>query len=441
MGLQPQPRLLWAIAIGAGLVAVSGIAGSPNLVLVLVAALYNGGLLVVAVTDARRLPRQGYALSRSVPVPFSLGEQEEVAVTITNRSAALLNAEVADHVPLGLNATPRELAGRFDSDGRLRLAYTTSSPRRGAFRFSRLDLRVRRERGWFRRQVRLVDERQVAVYPSVLAVRRAQLSLRRGLRALIGSRRARVPGASTSFAGLRDYVPGDDVRRISWTASARRDRPVTVETEAERGQQVFIALDCGRLMTAPVGPLTKLDRAVNAALLLAWVSQQAGDRVGLMTFTDRVTSYMRPDRGAVQLARLNSVLYQVQAEYVEPDFGHAFTHLALKLGRRSLVVVLTDVLDPEASKDLVAHALRLGLRHLVLVVAMADPGVHAARERPIATVERAYEWAAAEELLAARRQSFDILQRGGVKGLDIEAGRLSSALVERYLELKERALI
>ncbi len=409
--------------------------------LLLVAIVYNLGLLIVVAADARRLPRRGYVFQRSVPVPFSLGELEEVVITLANPAAARLLAVVADHAPLELSASPRELAGRFDENGNLRVAYTTFSPRRGAYRFSRLDLRVHGQRAWWRRQIRLTDERQVAVYPSVLAVRRAQLSLRRGLRALAGSRRARVPGASTSFAGLRDYVPGDDVRRISWTASARRDRPVTVETEAERGQQVIIALDCGRLMTAPAGHLTKLDRAVNASLLLAWVSQQAGDRVGLMTFDDRVTNYLRPDRGAVQLTRLNSVLYRVQPEYVEPDFGHAFTHLALKLGRRSLVVVLTDVLDPEASKDLVAHALRLGGRHLVLVVAMADPGVLSARDRPIDSAERAYEWAAAEELLAARRQSFDILQRGGVSGLDIPAGRLSPALVERYLELKERALM
>ena len=83
---------------------------------------------------------------------------------------------------------------------------------------------------------------------------------------------------------------GDDVRRISWTATARRDRPVMVEVEAERGQQVMIAIDCGRLMTAPAGELDKLDHAVNAALMLAWVAQAHGDRVGLMTFDDRVTA-------------------------------------------------------------------------------------------------------------------------------------------------------
>jgi uncharacterized protein (DUF58 family) len=437
MGLQPQPRLLWAIGIGAVLIALAGL----NLVFAFLAALFNAGLAVLVIRDAARLPRRGYQMHRSVPVPFSLGEREQIGVVITNPRAAGLDAEVADHAPIGLGATPREVSGRFDENGHLSLTYITSSPRRGAYRFDRTDLRVARRGGWWRRQVKLQEGRDVAVYPSVLAVRRAQLSLRRGLRALSGSRRARVPGASTSFSGLRDYVPGDDIRRLSWTASARRDRPVTVEVESERGQQVMIALDCGRLMTAPAGHLSKLDRAINAALLLMWVCQQAGDRVGIMTFDDRVINYVKPERGAVQMSRVNQVLYRVEPEYIEPDFGHAFTHLAVRLGRRSLVVVLTDVLDAEASKDLVSHALRLANRHLVLVVAMSDPSVMSARDHAIDSAARAYEWAAAEELLTARRQAFDVLHSGGVLGLDVAGGQLSPALVERYLELKERALI
>jgi uncharacterized protein (DUF58 family) len=437
-GLAPQPRLLWAIAIGAALIALS--IASP--VLGVVAVAYHVGLVLVLARDVALLPaRAGYRVQRHVPEPFSLGELEEVQVVIENPAAAGLTARVADHAPAELNPFPRELAGRFDASGRLAVSYSTSSPRRGAFRFGPVDLQVSREDGWWRRQVKLSQPDEVAVFPNVVAIKRLQLTLRRGLRAMAGLRRARPPGASTAFAGLRDYVRGDDVRRVSWTATARRDRPVVVEVEAERGQQVMIAVDCGRLMTAPAGELDKLDHAVNAALMLAWVAHAYGDRVGLMTFDDRVTGFIKPERGSSQIRRLTESLYAVKSDYVEPDFGHAFTHLALRLGRRSMVVVLTDVQDPEASKELVAHCLRLAARHLVLVVAMSDPAVLNARDQPVTTSSRAYEWAAAEEFVASRRESFELLRRGGVLGLDVVAGRLSPALVERYLELKERALL
>jgi uncharacterized protein (DUF58 family) len=430
--------LLWAIGIGATLIALSVV--SP--VLGLVAIVFNAGLLLIATHDLSRLPdRRGYTVRRTIPEPFSLGEPEEVVVMIQNRAAAGLMARVADHAPDALRPIPREVDGRFDSNGSLRVAYTTYSPRRGAYSFGPVDLQVWREGGWWRRQVRLPLTQEVAVFPNVVAIKRIQLSLRRGLRAMAGMRRARPPGASTAFAGLRDYVRGDDVRRVSWTATARRDRPVVIEVEAERGQQVIIALDCGRLMTAPAGDLDKLDHAVNAALMLAWVAQAYGDRVGLMAFDDRVTAFIKPERGATQLRRITEALYAVRPEYVEPDFGHAMTHLALRVGRRSMIVMLTDVQEAEASRELVAHALRLAARHLVLVVAMSDPAVMSARDDPVVSTNRAYEWAAAEEFVASRRQSFELLRRGGVLGLDVVAGQLSVALVERYLELKERALL
>jgi uncharacterized protein (DUF58 family) len=430
--------LLWAIGIGATLIALSVV--SP--VLGFVAIVFNAGLLLTATRDLSLLPgRGGYTVRRTMPDPFSLGEPEDVAVVIQNRAAAGLMARVADHAPDALRPLPREISGRFDSKGILSVAYTTYSPRRGAYSFGPVDLQVWREGGWWRRQVRLPLTQEVAVFPNVVAIKRIQLSLRRGLRAMAGMRRARPPGASTAFAGLRDYVRGDDVRRVSWAATARRDRPVVIEVEAERGQQVIIALDCGRLMTAPAGDLDKLDHAVNAALMLAWVAQAYGDRVGLMTFDDRVTAFIKPERGATQLRRITEALYAVRPEYVEPDFGHAMTHLALRVGRRSMIVMLTDVQEAEASRELVAHALRLAARHLVLVVAMSDPVVLSARDDPIVSTNRAYEWAAAEEFVASRRQSFELLRRGGVLGLDVVAGQLSVALVERYLELKERALL
>jgi len=437
-GLAPQPRLLWAVGIGAALIALAIV--SP--LLGFVAVVYNAGLVIIATRDLALLPgRSGYRVRRTVPEPFSLGEREEVTVVVENPAAAGLNAVVADHAPADLRPQPRELSGRFDAGGRLQVAYQTSSPKRGAYPFGPVDVQVWRDDGWWRRQVRLQQPDEVAVFPNVVAIKRIQLTLRRGLRAMAGMRRARPPGASTAFAGLREYVRGDDIRRVSWTATARRDHPVVVEVEAERGQNVMIAVDCGRLMTAPAGELDKLDHAVNAALMLAWVAHAYGDRVGLMTFDDHVTGFIKPERGSTQIRRLTQALYAVKSQSIEPDFGHAMTHLALRLGRRSMVVVLTDVQDPVASKELVAHCLRLAAKHLVLVVAMSDPSVLSARDSPIDTSARAYEWAAAEQFVASRRESFELLRRGGVLGLDVVAGSLSPALVERYLELKERALL
>lgn len=438
MTLIPQRRLMAAL-----------LAGTPLIILIIVHPVFwlvVGGyylaVLAIAARDVARLPAaSGFAASRVLPEPFSLGEVQAVQVLVAHPGAAGLTAEVADHVPADLQPDQRVIPGRFDVEGLLTAEYTVQPPHRGRFQFGPVDVRCWRPGGWLLRQVRIKADESAAVYPDVLAIKRYDLTLRRGMRLMLGLRRARPPGATTAFAGLREYLPGDDVRRISWKASARRDSPVTMEVEAERGQQAIIALDSGRLMTAPAGLLTKLDHSINAALLLAWVAQNHGDRVGVMTFSDGVRRFLAPQRGSGQVSQINKLLYDIKPEYSEPDFAEAFSYLALRVSRRSLVVVLTDVLDPEASRDLVGHAIRLSRRHLVMVVAMSDPEVLAARSAPIDQVGRAYEWAAAEELLSARRASFEQLRQGGVLGLDVEAGQLSPSLVERYLELKERALL
>jgi uncharacterized protein (DUF58 family) len=438
MTLLPQPRLLATLLAGSVLFLLLLL--SP--VFIIAPLIYYGAMAGIVIAEAGRLPsKSGFMASRVLPQPFSLGEVQSVQLLVAHSAAAGLPAEVADHVPADLRPDRRVLSGVFDGEGLLHVEYTVEPPHRGAFRFGAVDLRCWRPGGWLIRQVRIKADESAAVYPDVLAITRYQLMLRRGMRIMAGLRRARPPGATTAFAGLRDYLPGDELRRISWKATARRDSPVVMEVEAERGQQAIIAIDCGRLMTAPAGLLSKLDHAVNAALLLAWVAQSQGDKVGMLTFSDGVRRFVAPQRGPAQVTQLNKVLYDVKPEYTEPDFAEAFSHLALRVSRRSLVIVLTDVLDPEASRDLVGHAIRLSHRHLVMVVAMSDPEVLAARNAPIERVSRAYEWAAAEELLSARRASFEQLRQGGVLGLDVEAGQLSPSLVERYLELKERALL
>src|SRR5258708_35669325 len=103
---------------------------------------------------------------------------------------------------------PREAAGLFDGSGRLQVGYQTFSPKRGAYRFGPIDLQVWRDDGWWRRQVRLQHPDEVAVFPNVVAIKRVQLTLRRGPGALGGGRRARPPRAAAAIAGVRRSVPG-----------------------------------------------------------------------------------------------------------------------------------------------------------------------------------------------------------------------------------------
>src|SRR5439155_9115015 len=147
------------------------------------------------------------------------------------------------------------------------------------------------------REGRVAASAEARVYPDLREIRRYEISLRRGLAYDAGQRRARIAGGGGVFERLREHQPDDDPRSISWKATAKRGRPISVEYETERQQRVLILLDAGRMMSSTLGRLTKLDHAVNTALMLSYVAIAKGDEVGLLGFADTVRAYDPARRG------------------------------------------------------------------------------------------------------------------------------------------------
>ena len=200
--------------------------------------------------------------------------------------------------------------------------------RRGDYRFGPCHLRYTGVLGMVRRQHRFPIDAPVKVYPNLMEVRKYELLARRDQLFEIGLKNARRLGEGTEFERLRDYEKDDDYRRIYWPATAKLHRPITMDYQPERSQSVIVLLDAGRLMTAPLGPLSKLDYAINTTLLLAYVAIVRGDRVGLLTFADNVTGYFEPDRGRRQFLALLEALYKVQPQQVESDYLKASAFLS-----------------------------------------------------------------------------------------------------------------
>jgi uncharacterized protein (DUF58 family) len=185
--------------------------------------------------------------------------------------------------------------------------------------------------------------------------------------------------------------------------------------------------------------LTRLDYAVNASVLLAYVSQQYGDRVGLLAFSDRVTRYVAPAPGRRHFLRITEALYNLEAEPTEADYDEGLGYLAIRNPRRSLAVVFTDIAEPEAAGTLVAHLGHLARRHLPLVVTLRDPGVERLAHLSIKAPDDVYQRAVAQTLLDDREQTLRHLRQRGVLTLDTPADQISPSLINRYLEIKARA--
>jgi uncharacterized protein (DUF58 family) len=372
---------------------------------------------------------------------LSLGADNAIELVLTNRGQRPLKFWVRDEPPERFKTELGVLSGEVAASSEWREIYHVQPVRRGDYEFGNLNIRWQGPLGLILRQQRVEAAEPVKVYPNLLNVRRYDLLLRRNRLQEIGLRHTRMFGEGTEFERLREYLPDDQFSRIDWKATARRHRPVTVEYQTERSQNVVAVLDTGRMMQSPVNQIAKLDYVINAVLFLAYVATGKGDKIGLMTFADDVGRFIAPRQGRGQFYRMLEMLYAVEPQPVEPDYRKAFSYLALKQRKRSLVVIFTDLSGGLSMQMLVSHVSVLARRSLPLVVTISDPDIQAASTQKPGDSLSVYQRAAAAKLLDERRIVLETLQRQGVLTLDVAANKLSIAVINRYLELKAKTLL
>ena len=280
----------------------------------------------------------------------------------------------------------------------------------------------------------------LTVVPDITPVLSGQIQTRM-LPLTEGIKDMQMRGQGSEFHQLRDFTTGMDPRSIDWKRSARMRSMVARETRAERNHQIMLCLDSGHLMTERIAGLSKLDRAINAALALAWAGGLGGDQVGMFSFDSRPRVFVPPAPGRAAFARLQATCAALKYESVETNHTLGLTHLSGKLARRSLIIVFSDFVDSITAELMVENMAVLNRRHLVLFVALRDPALAALAQPTVVSLDAVARSVAATQLLRERRDVLDRLSRLGVICLDTTPEALTGALISRYIDIKSRELI
>ena len=404
---------------------------------------YDAALLLAAFLDARasRLP-EGLEIVRELTGRFHIGAETEARVRVNNNPPRAFRLKVKDEYPPELSlASPREAELNVGPQESQSLAYTLKPTRRGRFEFGRVAVRVRSRFGLVWRETLAAEPASVKVYPNVRRAREAELKAL-GARSLVAAqRRAAWRGEGRDFESLREYVPGDELRHVSWSATARRGKLTTRQYQIERDQTVLVALDAGRLMTARVEGESKFDTAIHAALALMSAARRAGDHAGVVVFGRRVKAYVPPSKGREQTDAVLEALHAVEPELIEPSYTRAFQFVAANCKRRSFVVLLTDLVDEEGSRELLTSLRMLLPRRLPLVVTIADRDLRASVRDAPETLRALFNQSVAEEIMLQRESALRLVEAQGGLALDVTTAALVPALLETYIRVKERGLL
>lgn len=407
----------------------------------ILAALYLIGLGGAALREFRLLPsHETLTVKRSLPPRFFLESQGAVVLTIVNPTARALLIGVVDSPPAGLEPAGEIPDGVIPPRRSAEVACPVRAVKRGDFRFEDLYVRVRLPGGLVSKQLRFAERDRIKIYPRLPGPAEYQLLAQIDERLNPARPPKLMRGAGMEWESLREYLPGEDLRNVDWKASAKRGGLICRNRGLEKGQQVAIMLDAGRLMAKRIGSHPRLEHAVNAAVMLAYACAKRGDPVSVAAFSNRIESFLPATKGHAALARVLEAVYRVEGREVESDYWEVVAKVISKLNKRNLVVMLTDVLDSWGSSGLVRNLIRAAKRHLVLCVVMSEPRVEGLAGSAPRSLDEAYLKAAACQLRLDRELALEAMRSRGILVLETEPARLSVQLVRRYLDIRRGGL-
>lgn len=433
--IYPSGRAVWAAAAGAipAFLIALALPSFWYLGLLWICAL----LAFLAVDAAAGRGRASLTASLSAPPQVGVGGRFtlHIAASFGGR-ARMLQARVGHDQRL---APVAGTGGALPANGGT-LDLEFDALRRGIASFDRLWLRWRGPFGLIWNQVVLPMDRKVAVLPDVSSARDEAITLLQRSTLADGHAQKRA-GQGREFESLKDYQPGMGRRMIDWKRSARHGKLLAREFRIEENNNIVLAIDSGRLMCEPVDGVPKVDRAVTAALLTAFIALKGGDLVSLFGFDARPRVSSGAVRGSASFAMIQKRAAEIDYSTEETNFTLALTTLAAKLDRRSLVIIFTDFVDPISAELMLRTVGRLTERHLVLFMMMKDVELETLADMPPATPEDVARSVTAGGLLRERQVVIARLRLLGAHVIEADHQRLGPTLIERYIQLKEENLL
>jgi uncharacterized protein (DUF58 family) len=443
----PRPRLIF-IALIAGVPLLGVAVGRPDWLafataaLALVAAIagwdaWRGRSLLDGI-DVVMPPRLQWVQGRASELAFGFQ-------TAVHRRPFLLRAAFAMPPELELDRDELEVVLPAEA-GRHELACSCLPRRRGLFQIEGCYYETTSPLGLWDVRGHSAKSVEVRVYPNMEKERKQVASLFLRTRHS-GAMLTRQVGQGRDFEKLREYVPGDGYSTIHWKASARRRHPITKTFQVEKTQEVYVILDASRLsarlqVPGDAAQGTHLDRYIAAALVLGLAAEKQGDLFGLVTFSDRVLSFVRARNGKEHYGACREALYRLEPQAVSPDYEELATFIRLRLRRRALLIFMTDLDDPVLMETF-QHAVNLICRKHLILVQMLQPG----NIRPLFTretvsqVDEIYQDLAHHFAWSDLRQlTLDLRQRGVALSL-LAPDQFSAEATSSYLRVKQRQLL
>lgn len=399
--------------------------------------------VILALTDYTFLFFIGRAPSakRLIADRLSNGDENKAELQVINNMPSTVSIEIIDELPVQFQKRDWKLVHRFKAGEQKNLLYKLRPVERGEYSFGDIILYTKSLLGLLMRRDDAPAAQTVPVYPSYVQMRKYELLSQTTIQTEYGNKRMRKLGHSMEFDNIKEYVRGDDIRTINWKATARRGGLMVNNYTDERSQQVYCIIDKGRLMKMPFNDLTLLDYAINSTLVLANVCLQKQDRVGVLTFSNKMGSLIAADRKPVQRENILELLYNQETAFLESDYEMLYMQIRNRIKHRSLLVLYTNFESMTGLRRQLNYLRSIARHHLLMVVFFENTELHKLSKLDASNVEEVYIKTIAEKFEYEKRLIVKELQKHGILAVLTAPEHLTINAVNKYLELKARQAI
>ena len=437
--IAPTGRWFWLLAIP--VLACLSIVWTPDIWWIVI--IIDGVLVGLGLLDFFSLPRpKRFRAQRHIDPICSLNEPHKVTLTIENRSSQTRSIEVRDDQLSGFQVKGNDFRVVVPPKSRANVHYMLTPRRRGSYELEKVYLRLKSVLGLWRRYVPLDVPSSFRVYPDIKQISRFAMYARLNRLSLLGVRRTRQVGSDNEFERLRDYTPDDNYKNIDWRATGRRRKLIVRDFQSNHSQRVVFLIDAGRMMVNEAEGVSMLDRALDAVLMLSHVALSRGDQVGVMVFAERVLRWLPIAGGPHQANRVVHAVHDIYPDLTESRYDQAFLHLNRHCRKRTLVVLITNLVDQVNAEMVGTHLEHSVGRHLPLGVFLRDNDLFESAMVPLnSPPDKIYTGLVAADIITWRAQHIVNLRHKGVLMLDVFPQDITAPLINEYLRIKARHLL
>lgn len=386
-------------------------------------------------------PRSGLEGARRTYDRWSNGDQNPVRIVLESGYGLGMQVRVLDELPHQFQQRDLVFRGALQPWGSAEFAYNVRPVARGVYRYGAINALVSSPLGLVERRFRLDADKEVAVYPSYLQLRRYELLAISNRLTLAGIKRIRRVAHQSELERIKEYVAGDDRRTVNWKATARRGRLMVNQYQDEKAQQVFCLIDTGRVMKMPFEGLSLLDYAINASLVISSIAMRKEDRAGLLTFSHAPHDFVRASRQRGHMQHIMKALYAQGTDHKETDYEALYMAVRREVHQRSLLLLFTNYESAQAMHRQLPYLQRLARQHLVVPIFFINTELDEDLRRLPADTEEVYTRAIAEKMAHEKRLIARELERHGLPAILCRPQDLTVSVINRYLEIKARGLL